>query len=133
MTPTRTKYVTARCHCKPYASIHPCVSFRSGRAQQQTLSRCHAVLPSQRYASVVSPPAAPTFSCFPEVPTTTLAVHPYSPQADWLAALLHGRYGVTDWNNALKLGYDPETESYPDWLTSQVRCTAFRKSVRFAC
>lgn len=52
------------------------------------------------------------------------------PQADWLAALLHGRYGVTDWNNALKLGYDPETESYPDWLTSQVRCMT-SKSERF--
>ncbi|GLI67893.1 hypothetical protein VaNZ11_012217 [Volvox africanus] len=42
-------------------------------------------------------------------------------QADWLAALLHGVYdsGVTDWNNALKLGYDPELESYPSWLMEQ--------------
>ncbi|GLC37560.1 hypothetical protein PLESTB_001760900 [Pleodorina starrii] len=42
-------------------------------------------------------------------------------QADWLAALLHGVYGsgVTDWNNALKLGYDPELESYPAWLAQQ--------------
>ncbi|GIL90925.1 hypothetical protein Vretimale_17123 [Volvox reticuliferus] len=42
-------------------------------------------------------------------------------QADWLAALLHGEYGsgVTDWNNALKLGYDPELESYPSWLMEQ--------------
>ena len=41
-------------------------------------------------------------------------------QADWLAALLHGRWETTDWNNALKLGFDPATESYPDWLASQV-------------
>ena len=41
-------------------------------------------------------------------------------QADWLAALLHGRWDATDWNNALKLGFDPATERYPDWLTSQV-------------
>lgn len=43
-------------------------------------------------------------------------------QADWLAALLHGMYGsgVTDWNNALKLGYDPELESYSAWLLEQV-------------
>jgi len=27
---------------------------------------------------------------------------------------------VTDWNNALKLGYDPGSEAYPEWLTSQV-------------
>ena len=41
-------------------------------------------------------------------------------QADWLAALLHGRWDVSDWNNALKLGFDPGAEAYPDWLASQV-------------
>ncbi|PNW86846.1 hypothetical protein CHLRE_02g098150v5 [Chlamydomonas reinhardtii] len=42
-------------------------------------------------------------------------------QADWLAALLHedvGR-GTSDWNNALKLGFDPGSEAYPDWLARQ--------------
>ncbi len=37
-------------------------------------------------------------------------------QADWLAAQLHGILGVSDYNNALKLGYDPAAEAYPDWL-----------------
>lgn len=41
--------------------------------------------------------------------------------ADWLASLLHGRGGVSDWNNALKLGFDPGEEAYPEWLVSQVR------------
>ncbi|CAN0891373.1 D-ribulose kinase [Linum grandiflorum] len=40
-------------------------------------------------------------------------------QADWLLWLLHGRIGVTDYNNALKVGYDPESESYPPWLLNQ--------------
>ncbi|CAL1384880.1 unnamed protein product [Linum trigynum] len=40
-------------------------------------------------------------------------------QADWLLWLLHGKIGVTDYNNALKVGYDPESESYPPWLLSQ--------------
>ncbi|KAF8118368.1 hypothetical protein N665_0005s0134 [Sinapis alba] len=40
-------------------------------------------------------------------------------QADWLLWLLHGRLGVSDYNNALKVGYDPESESYPSWLISQ--------------
>ncbi|MCL7027027.1 hypothetical protein MKW94_029841 [Papaver nudicaule] len=40
-------------------------------------------------------------------------------QADWLLWLLHGKIGVSDYNNALKVGYDPETESYPKWLLSQ--------------
>lgn len=40
-------------------------------------------------------------------------------QADWLLWLLHGKLGVSDYNNALKVGYDPELESYPAWLLSQ--------------
>lgn len=37
-------------------------------------------------------------------------------QADWLAAQLHGQPGVSDYHNALKLGYDVRSLSYPDWL-----------------
>ena len=37
-------------------------------------------------------------------------------QADWLAFLLHGRLGISDYHNALKLGYDVENLCYPDWL-----------------
>jgi sugar (pentulose or hexulose) kinase len=37
-------------------------------------------------------------------------------QADWLSYLLHGKLGVSDYHNALKLGYDPELLRYPDWL-----------------
>jgi D-ribulokinase len=39
-------------------------------------------------------------------------------QADWLAALLHGCWGVSDYHNALKLGYDPQALAYPDWLAT---------------
>ena len=37
-------------------------------------------------------------------------------QADWLSFLLHGRLGISDYHNALKLGYDPGILSYPKWL-----------------
>jgi D-ribulokinase len=37
-------------------------------------------------------------------------------QSDWLAAQLHGKLGVSDYHNALKLGYDVESLCYPDWL-----------------
>lgn len=39
-------------------------------------------------------------------------------QASWLAALLTGRPGFTDYHNALKLGYDPEAGRYPNWMTT---------------
>lgn len=37
-------------------------------------------------------------------------------QADWLAFLLHGQLGISDYHNALKLGYDPEQLCYPYWM-----------------
>ena len=37
-------------------------------------------------------------------------------QADWLAFLLHGQLGISDYHNALKLGYDVEKLCYPNWL-----------------
>jgi D-ribulokinase len=37
-------------------------------------------------------------------------------QADWLAYHLHGKLGISDYHNALKLGYDVEFLCYPDWL-----------------
>jgi len=40
------------------------------------------------------------------------AVH----QADWLAGRLAGRQGISDENNALKLGYDALNRRWPDWL-----------------
>jgi D-ribulokinase len=33
---------------------------------------------------------------------------------------LTGRYGVSDWNNALKLGYDPQRLCWPEWVTGLV-------------
>jgi len=45
-------------------------------------------------------------------------------QADWLAFLLHGRLGISDYHNSLKLGYDPamaegrssSIAAYPPWF-----------------
>ncbi|MDJ0702159.1 MAG: FGGY-family carbohydrate kinase [Leptolyngbyaceae cyanobacterium MO_188.B28] len=37
-------------------------------------------------------------------------------QADWLGYLLHNQLGVSDYHNALKLGYDVGDFTYPDWL-----------------
>ncbi len=37
-------------------------------------------------------------------------------QADWISGKLRGQFGDSDWNNALKLGYDPHCLSWPRWL-----------------
>lgn len=46
--------------------------------------------------------------------------------ADWLTSLLTGRRDTSDWNNTLKLGYNPEAEQWPDWLLSQVQTAVAR-------
>ncbi|MCU0544423.1 MAG: FGGY-family carbohydrate kinase [Oscillatoriaceae cyanobacterium Prado104] len=37
-------------------------------------------------------------------------------QADWLGFLLHGKLGISDYHNALKLGFEVDTLCYPPWL-----------------
>ena len=37
-------------------------------------------------------------------------------QADWISGRLGGSFGYTDYNNALKLGYDVERCAWPDWM-----------------
>ncbi len=41
-----------------------------------------------------------------------LALH----QADWIGGRLRGRFGDSDWNNGLKLGFDPQQLAWPSWL-----------------
>ena len=43
----------------------------------------------------------------------TFALH----QADWILGRLSNRFGISDWNNCLKLGYDPHRECWPEWLS----------------
>jgi len=37
-------------------------------------------------------------------------------QSDWISGKLMGQWGHTDHNNALKLGFNPETLGWPDWF-----------------
>lgn len=48
----------------------------------------------------------------PACSTTHHALH----QADWLLGRLSGQFGITDENNALKLGYDIINRRWPAWL-----------------
>lgn len=47
-----------------------------------------------------------------ELPANYYLVH----QADWIASQLGAAAGITDYNNALKSGFDPVLMNWPDWL-----------------
>jgi len=48
----------------------------------------------------------------PEIAHARHAVH----QADWIMGQLSGHFGISDENNALKLGYDAVKREWPAWL-----------------
>ena len=52
-----------------------------------------------------------------DTPAGKAAIHALH-QADWLLGRLSGRYGISDENNALKLGYDGVNRCWPDWLSA---------------
>ncbi len=49
---------------------------------------------------------------------SSLAAGYFCDQASWLAAMLTGKAGVSDYHNALKLGYDVETLAWPAWIAA---------------
>ncbi len=75
--------------------------------------------------TTIAPPDSPTLSA-----TSTLAkamwLHSQNAcshegnhiahQSDWIASKLHGQLPISDYHNALKLGYDVEKLAYPSWL-----------------
>ncbi len=46
----------------------------------------------------------------------TNLVHYALNQSDWLSGQLLGKYGSSDHNNALKMGYDAQNHCWPQWL-----------------
>ena len=74
--------------------------------------RIGQLAPAESAAHGASSPAARLRLLQERHAAAALALH----QADWLAARLTGRFGVSDDNNALKLGWDPVARQWPAWL-----------------
>ena len=71
--------------------------------------RIRAAAPPESGAHGATSPLARLLVLQERHPEARHALH----QADWIAARLTGRLGLSDDNNALKLGYDPVTGSWP--------------------
>lgn len=98
--------------------LHPPLLYNDARGIS-VLSQVKAVAPAQH--TVVSATSSLTKLLW-------LAEQPFAQrsstrlyflhQADWLSFWLHGKLGISDYHNALKLGYDVGDLCYPDWLLS---------------
>ena len=68
--------------------------------------------PENSAARGASATLAKTLSLLKSCPDAAHICH----QADWITGLLCGRFDISDENNCLKLGYDPVSRAWPQWL-----------------
>jgi sugar (pentulose or hexulose) kinase len=92
----------------------PALMYNDGRAREQA-ARIAAIAPPDCAAHGPWSGLA-HYLWLREQSATNEALLPLH-QADWIAGCLCGCFGDSDYNNALKLGYDPLTEQWPPWLT----------------
>ncbi len=93
--------------------LGPALMYNDSRATQQA-ARISAVAPTDTAAQ--GPASALAKLLWLQTEGRTKQARHALHQADWIAARLSGRFGVSDINNALKLGFDPQTNTWPDWL-----------------
>jgi sugar (pentulose or hexulose) kinase len=95
--------------------IGPACMYNDARATAEA-EQIRAVAPPETGAQGASSSLAKLLRLRNHTDTTGVshALH----QADWLANRLTGRFGFSDENNALKLGYDPVSRTWPTWLAA---------------
>lgn len=91
--------------------LAPALMYNDARAVEEA-RRIAAVAPRQSAAHGASATLAKLLHLAPRHPAARHALH----QADWIVGRLTGRWGISDTNNCLKLGYDAIEQCWPGWL-----------------
>ena len=92
-------------------ALAPALMYNDQKSQQQA-EKISRFAPKESAVHGASSSLAKALFLLEEHPETELLCH----QADWLASSLTGRYGISDENNCLKLGYDSINQCWPAWL-----------------
>ncbi len=100
--------------------LGPALMYNDARASQQAKQIAQAA-PANTAAQGASCALAKLLwfyeeGLYDEQPTQHIryALH----QADWITGKLSGQFGISDYNNSLKLGFDAEKKSWPNWVTT---------------
>lgn len=93
--------------------VSPALLYNDSRASQEGAELANIAPPGHTVSSASSGLAK--FLWLTRHGDSASASH-FMHQADWLAALLTGQGGYSDYHNALKSGYDAEHLCWPDWL-----------------
>ena len=95
--------------------LGPALMYNDARATQQA-KQIAQVAPANTAAQGASCALAKLLWLHEKRPTQQVryALH----QADWITGKLCGQFGASDYNNSLKLGFDAEKKSWPNWVTT---------------
>ena len=93
--------------------LHPPLLYNDDRARIEA-ERIAACAPPGHIAAAPTSSLAKLLYALKQPHTETSAY--FTDQASWLAAMLTGKPGCTDYHNALKLGYDAAALAWPDWM-----------------
>lgn len=93
--------------------LAPALMYNDGRAATEANS-LQAIAPAD--SAVRSPSAGLAKLLWLKQQDYAHQAHYFLHQADWINGMLCGEFGVSDVNNALKSGYDPVQQRWPDWL-----------------
>jgi sugar (pentulose or hexulose) kinase len=96
---------------KDGTALSPALMYNDQQSQQQAEIISRFAPPESAVHGATSSLAKALF-LLEKYPETEIFCH----QADWLSASLTGKYGTSDENNCLKLGYDSITQQWPEWL-----------------
>ena len=91
--------------------LSPALMYNDQSCQQEAM-QIAGIAPANCAAHGASSSLAKAMHLLEQHPTAVHICH----QADWLAGRLTGRYGISDENNCLKLGYDSLNSHWPKWL-----------------
>ena len=83
------------------------------------LEHLKTIVPENHYCLSATSSLAKLYYWYQEEPQIWNQAKYFLHQADWLGFLLHGKLGISDYHNALKLGYDLVILDYPQWLKNQ--------------
>ena len=100
-------------------AVRPALMYNDARAAAEAEELCglaagHCRRHGYRFASSFA--AARILWLLRHEPQTVAATRWFGHQADYIAARLGARCGVSDYSNALKTGYDLFEERWPDWV-----------------
>lgn len=93
--------------------LGPALMYNDARASKQA-EKIAQVAPAETAAQGASCALAKLLWLYDELPTDNVryVIH----QADWITGKLSGQFGISDYNNALKLGFDAQQKNWPAWL-----------------